>query len=160
MKLNTGITEEHARAVADKLNVLLADEYVLYVKTLNYHWSVVGSRFNDLHAFFERNYKELFLVIDEVAERVRMIGEYPLGSMQEFLKHARLSEDIVSDHPVKDDIMIQRLLNDYEAIIRSLRVDVGETASVYHDLGTSNFLNDLLEKHEKTAWMLRSLITQ
>jgi starvation-inducible DNA-binding protein len=160
MELQSGMKLKDCKEVSKILNVLLADEYVLYVKTLNYHWNVVGPRFNDLHAFFERQYRELFEIVDAVAERARMVGQYSIGSMQEFMNNTRLTEDIIKHHPVSDDVMIKNLLIDYEAIICSLRIDLVNCMEKYNDAGTSNFLNDLLEKHEKSTWMLRSLLTK
>src|SRR5947199_10671321 len=92
MTLNIGISRDNQQAVASILNALLADEYVLYTKTRNYHWNVVGPQFNDLHRFFEAQYEALDDIVDEVAERVRSVGGQALGTLAEFAKHARLTE--------------------------------------------------------------------
>lgn len=87
-----GIPAQHREAVAELLNALLADEYLLYTKSRDYHWSVTGPIFRDLHKLFEEQYEELNEVVDEIAERVRALGAWPFGTVAEFLKHARLKE--------------------------------------------------------------------
>ncbi len=158
MKLNIGLSDQDSKDVIDILNVLLADEYVLYTKTRNYHWNVVGPQFHDLHKFFESQYEELNEVVDEVAERVRALGGTALGSLTEFLKQTRLKE-----HPGQSAStleMVKNLLTSHEAIIQSLRVDLKSCADKFHDMGTSDFLTGLMEQHEKMAWMLRALVTR
>jgi len=156
MKLNIGISEPHRDSIVDILTVLLADEYVLYTKTRNYHWNVVGPQFNDLHKFFEAQYDELDEFIDEVAERSRTLGGRAVATLAEFSKTSRLKE-----HPGKypDAVtMIANLLADHEAVIRTLRDDVSVTMDKHGDAGTSDFLTGLMEKHEKMAWMLRAFL--
>jgi starvation-inducible DNA-binding protein len=158
MKLNIGLSDQHRMGVIDILNALLADEYVLYTNTRNYHWNVVGPQFHDLHKFFESQYEELNEVVDEVAERVRALGGTPLGSLTEFLKQARLKE-----HPgqsASTHEMVKNLLTSHESIIQSLRVDLEISADKFHDMGTSDFLTGVMEQHEKMAWMLRALATR
>src|SRR5919108_1621840 len=92
MSLNIGLSEEQREGVVAILNALLADEYVLYTKTRNYHWNVVGPRFNDLHKFFEAQYSALNDIVDDVAERARALGGRSLGTLAEFSQHARLKE--------------------------------------------------------------------
>lgn len=151
-----GITEKNRESVGALLNVLLSDEYLLYTKTLNFHWNVVGMNFNDLHLFFGKQYEQLSEFVDEVAERARMLGVRSLGTMSEFLKHTRLKEEAGVVSTEKE--MIKKLLDDHEAIIRFLRVDLERCVTEFQDVGTNNFLTDLLEKHEKMAWMLRSYL--
>jgi starvation-inducible DNA-binding protein len=143
-------------AIGRMLNILLADEHVLYLKTRNFHWNVTGKHFNDLHAFFEGQYDEIEPLIDEIAERARMIGVTAAGSMTEFMKLARLSEVEGTIRP--DSEMIQLLLDDHETLIRYLRSEL-QKAEELGDMGTSDFLTTLMQKHEKMAWMLRSLAT-
>ena len=154
MKVQIGINDKHREAVIKILNVLLSDEYVLYTKTRKYHWNVTGPQFHELHKFFEVQYEELDEIIDEVAERARSLGGVSLGTLTEFLKHARLKEK----PGVNPDAcsMILELLSDHEALIQSLRKDLSLCADSYGDLGTSDFLTGLMEQHEKMAWMLRS----
>src|ERR687888_301932 len=93
MNLNIGLSEAQRYGVVAILNTLLSDEYLLYTKTRNYHWNVVGPQFNDLHKFFEEQYNELNEIIDDVAERTRALGGNALGTMTEFLKSTRLNEE-------------------------------------------------------------------
>ncbi len=156
MTLNIGLSEDRREGVVGILNTLLADEYLLYTKTRNYHWNVVGPQFNDLHKFFEAQYKELNETIDDVAERARTLGGNAFGTMTEFLKHTRLKEH--AGHYPDDRGMIANLLADHEALIRYLRVDLETCAEKYHDAGTNDFLIGLMEQHEKMAWMLRAFL--
>jgi len=150
---NIGISEKDRTQVSAILASLLADEYVLYTKTRNYHWNVVGPQFNDLHKFFEGQYEELNRVVDEVAERSRTLGAHALGTLVEFTQRARLKER-PGVYPDAAD-MLADLLGDHEAIVRQLRADL-EAAANHGDAGTSDFLTGLMEKHEKMAWMLRA----
>ena len=156
MKLNIGLSDQDRKGVVDILNIVLADEYVLYTTTRNYHWNVVGPQFHDLHKFFESQYEELNEVVDEVAERVRALGGTALGTLTEFLKHTRQKE-----HPGQSAStleMVNNLLMGHEAIIQSLRVDLESCADKFHDIGTNDFLTGLMERHEKMAWMLRAML--
>ncbi len=154
MSLNVGISESNRDNVVKILNNVLSDEYVLYTKTRNYHWNVVGPQFNDLHKFFEGQYEALNEIVDDVAERARSLGGKAYGTLAEFSQHSRLKEQ-----PGKQPaalIMVANLQADHEAMIRTLRADLATTMEKYDDAGTSDFLTGLMEKHEKMAWMLRS----
>ena len=156
MKTSIGLSPEQKEGVGKILNILLADEFVLYTKTRNYHWNVTGPYFDQLHKFFEAQYGELNLIVDEVAERARALGENALGTMVEFAQQARLKE-----HPGRYPgarEMIANLLADHEAIIRQLRSDLDICAARHNDAGTSDFLTGIMEQHEKMAWMLRSFL--
>jgi len=149
---NIGLDAPARAKSVEKLATLLANEYLLYTKTLKCHWNVEGKHFGALHLFFKEQYEALFVVVDDVAERSRSLGVMALGTMIEFSKHATLKE-----HPAEnpgDLAMIAWLLDDHEAIIRDLRKYIDATAAT--DTGTSNFFTDLMEKHEKMAWMLRA----
>ncbi|MBI4377294.1 MAG: DNA starvation/stationary phase protection protein [Elusimicrobia bacterium] len=141
--------------VVRSLNELLCDEFVIYVKTRNYHWNVTGPQFRDLHKLFEEQYETLNLFIDEIAERVRALGGQALGSLQAFLKGSHVKED--SSQTLDSEGMITHLLRDHEIIVRRLRESV-ETAKQSHDYASENFLAGLIEKHDKMAWMLRSTL--
>lgn len=156
MKPEIGIADKERAAVVDILNVLLADEAILYTKTRNYHWNVKGMQFNDLHKFLDAQYGELNEIVDEVAERARALGGNAIGSMAEFLKRARLKEraGIQPDAPG----MLRTLLEDHETIIRYLRADLKISQEKYGDAGTSDFLTGLMAQHEKMSWMLRSFL--
>ncbi len=153
-KISIGLNPKQREGVAELLRGTLADLYVLYTKTRNYHWNVEGPLFHDLHKFFESQYEELDGSIDEVAERLRALGHYAPGSLAEFLKEARLKED--GGGSVAAEAMVVNLLGDHEAVIRGLREDVQKTADI-GDAGTSDFLTGLMEGHEKMAWMLRAM---
>ena len=153
---NIGIPDGNRQSVIGLLNTLLADEYVLYTKTRNYHWNVTGPQFNDLHKFFETQYEALDDIVDEVAERARSLGGRAAGSLEEFRKLARLGEDVGKVPAARD--MLAALLADHEALARSLRADVDTVTNKLQDVGTADFLTGLLERHEKSAWMLRAFL--
>jgi starvation-inducible DNA-binding protein len=140
--------------VAEWLNRLLADEFILYTKTLNDHWNVRGMQFSSLHEFFEVLYHKSLELSDDVAERVRTVGGTALGTMEDFLKNARLQEQ--KGFPPDPRGMISNLMADHESIIATLREGIDAMEERFDDPGTCNFLTDLLEKHEKLAWMLRT----
>jgi starvation-inducible DNA-binding protein len=154
--INIGLADEQRQGVAEILSRLLADEYVLYTKTRNYHWNVVGPQFNDLHRFFETQYEALDEVIDEVAERTRTLGHPAVGTLAEFQKLARLREH-PGRYPAARE-MLEDLLADHEAVIQSLRRDLETAMDRHHDAGTNDFLTGLMERHEKMAWMLRAFL--
>jgi starvation-inducible DNA-binding protein len=155
MEINIGLTSQERQAVVRLLNILLSDEYLLYTKTLNYHWNIYGPDFKALHVFLQEQYEEMLEIVDEIAERVRSLGHVSFGTMTEFLKNTRVKE-YAGDAPESAQ-MIKRLLDDHESIIRSLRNDLEETARL-HDMGTNNFLTEIMERHEKMAWMLRATL--
>lgn len=154
--VNIGISDKDRQGVTDILANLLADEYVLYTKTRNYHWNVVGPHFNDLHKFFEEQYSQLAADVDEIAERIRSLGGKTPATLSEFLKNSRLDEH-PGEYP-NASTMVSNLVSDHEEIIRNLRTDLETCDTKYHDIGTNDFLTGLMEKHEKTAWMLRSIL--
>jgi starvation-inducible DNA-binding protein len=155
MKTNIGITDKNLKASATILNNLLADEYILYTKTRNYHWNIVGENFQELHKFFETQYDALDISIDDIAERVRSLGHFSLGSLKDFLSVARLSEKGDATSAKK---MLKSLLDDHETIIQILRKDIATTNDKLNDAGTADFLTGLLEQHEKMAWMIRAYL--
>jgi starvation-inducible DNA-binding protein len=154
--LNIGLTEEQRQGVIKILNTDLADLYLLLIKTKKYHWDVVGPQFRTLHQLWEEHYEALTLSIDEVAERIRALGGYPVGTAQGFLDLATLREH-PNDLPNANE-MVRRLVNDHEQIIRNLRENIDQCADNFHDEGTADFLTGLMEGHEEMAWMLRSFI--
>ena len=156
MNASLGLKESSRSKVLAVLDPVLADEYVLYTKTRNFHWNVVGPHFNDMHKFFEAQYEILDGHVDAVAERSRALGGRALGSLKEFISAARLKESV--GRTLKEEVMLAELLRDHEALIRTLREDVDETARL-GDAGTADFLTGILEEHEKMAWMLRSFVS-
>jgi starvation-inducible DNA-binding protein len=153
MKPNIGISDKSRQEVGKLLNILLADEVALYLKTRNFHWNVTGPQFNDLHKFFEAQYEQLDEMMDDTAERARALGVRSFGTLSEFSEHNRNKEQAGKDLTSKD--MLGILLADHESTIRRIRVDA-ETAAKLGDSGTNDFLVGLMEEHEKMAWMLRS----
>ena len=148
-RVNIGITQDKRAKVVEILSLLLADEHILYLKLRNYHWNVEGMFFAPLHELFEEQYDKLEGYIDDIAERIRSLGFYASGSMEEFKQMARLAE---SDHLNGDaKKMLQNLLLDHEMIIKVLRNDIDETQDVHKDAGTADFLTALMETHEKMA---------
>ena len=154
MENQIGIKPEDSVHVADSLNKLLADEHVLYIKTRNAHWNVVGADFAAQHKFFEEQYVVLEEVIDQVAERIRAIDHYTVGTLEDFLKLTQLNEKSRENNDSLS--FIKDLLEDHESIIISLRENINTFANDWHDMGSSDFITGLMETHEKMAWMLRS----
>jgi len=114
------------------------------------HWR------NDLHKFFEKQYQELNGEVDDIAERLRVLGEPAIGTLAEFVQRTRLKEH--PGHYPEAQAMLADLLADHEMLIRQLRVDLETCAEEYHDMGTNDFLLGLMERHEKMAWMLRGFL--
>ena len=154
MKLNTGIDESARREIVVGLSKVLADSYTLYLKTHNYHWNVTGPMFQTLHNMFETQYTELAKAVDDIAERIRALGERAPGSYAEFSKLSEIKED--TDPPGARE-MISNLLTSHETIIRTAR-NVFPMADKATDEATADLLTQRIQTHEKTAWMLRSLL--
>ncbi|MBE9037836.1 Dps family protein [aff. Roholtiella sp. LEGE 12411] len=154
--INIGLTEEQRQGVINLLNQDLADAYLLLVKTKKYHWDVVGPQFRSLHQLWEEHYEKLTLNIDALAERIRALGGYPVGSMEGFLKITTLKEHAGSVPTATG--MVSNLVEDHEQVIRNLRDHVDKSGDQFHDQGTADFLTGLMEEHEEMAWMLRSFI--
>jgi starvation-inducible DNA-binding protein len=154
MKTGIGIKATDTAAVAEALNRILADEHVLYIKTRNAHWNVEGRDFYAQHKFFEDQYTQLEEIIDEVAERVRSIGHFAVGTMGKFLELTHLTEQTRSSN---DSLgYIRELLADHESIIVHMRENIPQFDEKWNDIGTSDFLTGIMEIHEKMAWMLRA----
>ncbi|HRN77720.1 MAG TPA: DNA starvation/stationary phase protection protein [Candidatus Dependentiae bacterium] len=151
--VNIGLPQEARMQVAELLRTLLANEYVLYVKTQKFHWNVQGPLFGPLHKLFSEQYTQLAMFIDSIAERSLALGFKSIGTLQEFMQYTTIQE-MPGQNP-DDQEMIKELLQNHEMIIKQLRTNL-EITSKLNDMGTNNFLNDLLEKHEKIAWMLRA----
>lgn len=151
---NIGLHEEARLEVGQMLNLLLADEYVIYATTRNYHWNVTGPEFYSLHKQFETQYEQIAEWIDQVAERTRAIGVLARGNWDDLTKAARCSADPASDLPAER--MLSELLALHEELIVQLRTDGSACAKEFNDAGTADFLTGLMEQHEKIAWMLRA----
>lgn len=155
--INIGLTEAQRCSVIELLNHDLADTYLLLIKTRKYHWDVTGPQFRSLHELWQEQYEALVIVVDDIAERIRTLGGYPLGTAEGFLRYASVKEH-PNDLPGAAE-MVKRLTADYELIVRNLRHHIEQCTSEYGDEGTADFLTGLMEQNEKAAWMLRSFLS-
>lgn len=154
MPVNIGISEEHRRQIADGLTNFLADTYTLYLKTHGFHWNVTGPMFQTLHVLFEEHYNEMWSAVDEIAERIRALGFTAPGSYREFSEKTSIKE---SDSVPGAEDMIRQLVEGHEAVIRTAR-QVLEIVEEADDQTSADLLATRMSVHEKTAWMLRSLL--
>ena len=152
--IDIGIEEKQRKAIAEGLSALLADSYTLYLKTHNYHWNVTGPMFNTLHLMFETQYTELATAVDAIAERIRALGEFAPGSYREFGKLSSIPE--AEGVPSAED-MIRQLVEGQEAVVRTARA-IFPAVDAANDEPTADLLTQRMQTHEKTAWMLRSLL--
>ena len=154
LPIDIGISEELRQEIGAGLSRLLADTYTLYLKTHNFHWNVTGPLFNTLHLMFETQYTELALAVDLIAERIRALGLPAPGSYSQFARLTCIQEE--TGAPAAEE-MIRQLVKDQEAVVRTARsiFPVVEKAS---DEPTADLLTQRMQIHEKTAWMLRSLL--
>jgi len=153
--INIGISETDRSAIADGLSHLLADTYTLYLTTHNFHWNVTGPMFNTLHAMFMEQYTALWGSIDLIAERIRALGHFAPGSYAAFGKLASVPD--APSEPPKAMEMVRILVKGHEAVARTAR-ELVPTADKAGDEPTLDLLTQRLDFHEKTAWMLRSLL--
>ncbi len=154
MEPKIGIKEKNLSAVAHVLSKILADEFVLYTKTRKAHWNVEGKDFYGKHKFFEDQYKQFDDLIDNLAERIRILGHYAPATLAEFLRLTHLGEQ--GREANTGNGFIKELLSDHESIIIKLRSNINRFATDYGDAGTSDFITGIIENHEKMAWMLRA----
>ena len=118
------------------------------------HWNLEGPDFHSVHLYFEELYKDAAELIDSVAERIRQLGHYAPATLKDFLRLTHLTEQLKGKNNSLD--LIKNLLGDHESIIEFIRSNVKEFDEAHKDAGTSDFVTGLMEKHEKTAWMLRA----
>jgi starvation-inducible DNA-binding protein len=154
MKIDIGISEGQRAEIADGLSKLLADTYTLYLKTHQFHWNVTGPMFQTLHLMFETQYNELALAVDLIAERIRALGEFAPGSYSEYAKRSSIKEE--TSVPSAQE-MIRQLVEGQEAVVKTAR-SVFPVADSASDEVTADLLTQRMTVHEKTAWMLRSLL--
>ncbi len=154
MEINIGISHDDRKDMAEGLSRLLADTYTLYLKTHNFHWNVTGPQFNTLHLMFETQYTELATAVDEIAERIRALGFPAPGTYREFARLSSIEE--TEGMPSAND-MIRLLVEGQEAVVRTARsaMPLAERAQ---DEPTADLLTQRMQVHEKTAWMLRSML--
>jgi starvation-inducible DNA-binding protein len=154
MAIDIGISAKDRKKIADSLSKLLADNYSLYLKTHSFHWNITGSMFNSLHVMFETQYNELWLAADTIAERIRALDVYSPGSYTQFGKLTSIKEETgVPDWKV----MVQQLVDGHETTARTARATI-KIADNADDQPTADLATQRVEAHEKTAWMLRSLL--
>jgi starvation-inducible DNA-binding protein len=156
MQIDIGIEETKRKEIADGLSRLLADTYSLYLKTHNFHWNVTGPMFNTLHLMFEVQYNELWMAVDQVAERIRSLGVFAPGSYREFAELSSVPD--AAGVPSAMD-MVAELVAGHEQVAKTAR-SVFPVAEAAGDQVTADLLTQRLQVHEKTAWMLRSLLEQ
>ena len=154
MEIDIGIPQQDRKAIAEGLSRLLADTYTLYLKTHNFHWNVTGPMFQTLHLMFETQYTELALAVDQIAERIRALGEPAPGSYAAYAKLSSI-EDAEGVPDAKE--MIRQLVRGQEAVVRTAR-SVFPAAEKVSDEPTADLLTQRMQIHEKNAWMLRSLL--
>lgn len=152
--MDTGISTKDRAAIANGLSRLLADTYVVYLKTHNFHWNVEGPMFQTLHQMFMEQYTETWNAIDLVAERIRSLGHYAPGTYKEYLELARVKE---TQGQPRAEQMVKLLIDGQEAIVRTAR-EVLPIAAKADDQPTLDLLTQRMQVHEKNAWMLRSLL--
>ena len=156
MPINIGIEEKDRQEIADGLSRLLADTYTLYLKTHNYHWNVTGPMFQTLHLMFEQQYNELALAVDLIAERIRALGFPAPGTYKEFSRLSSIKEE---EHAVTAQEMIRLLVEGQESVVRTAR-SIFPVVESANDEPTADLLTQRMQTHEKTAWMLRSLLAE
>lgn len=154
MKVNIGLKEEDRNKLAEGLSKLLAESYMLYIKTHAFHWNVEGPMFHTLHQMFEEQYNELFVAVDEIAERIRALGCLAPGSYKSFLKLSSVKE---SEDNLSAEQMLRELLTAQETLIKTLR-ELISSANSAGDESTADLATTRMKQHEKSAWMLRSLL--
>lgn len=154
MEINIGIQTKEREAIAQGLSRLLADTYSLYLKTHNFHWNVTGPMFNTLHLMFETQYTELALAVDLIAERIRSLGFPAPGTYSEYAKLTSIPEPTGVPNA---EAMIQQLVEGQESVVRTAR-SIFPLVETANDEPTADLLTQRMQVHEKTAWMLRSLL--
>jgi len=153
-QIDIGITPEDRKAIAEGLSRVLADTYTLYLKTHNFHWNVTGPMFNTLHLMFEQQYNELALAVDLVAERIRALGFAAPGT---YKAYARLTSIEEAEGVPSAEEMVAQLVKGQEAVARTAR-SIFPVVERANDQPTADLLTQRMQVHEKTAWMLRSLL--
>lgn len=153
-QIDIGISEELRQEIGAGLSRLLADTYTLYLKTHNFHWNVTGPLFNTLHLMFETQYNELALAVDLIAERIRALGLPAPGSYAQFAQLTSIREE--TSVPAAEE-MIRQLVKDQEAVVRTAR-SIFPAVEKASDEPTADLLTQRMQVHEKTAWMLRSML--
>jgi starvation-inducible DNA-binding protein len=155
--INIGLDDATRQKLSGKLAAVLADTYNLYLKTQYYHWNVTGPHFHSLHEMFEEQYQDLAAAVDVLAERVRSLGMFAPGTFREFKELGEIKED--SQLPGDWEMMVNNLIRDNETLTRRCR-DVMEVGEKANDGVTHDLMIERMGFHEKTAWMLRSTVSE
>jgi len=156
MKPALGIPEKARKEIVEGLGRLLADTYTLQLKTHQYHWNVTGPMFQTLHLMFMGQYNELWLATDDIAERIRALGEFAPGSYRDFVELSSIEEDEAGAPPPALE-MVRNLVEGHEATVLTART-IFPVAEEANDQSTCELLTQRMQVSEKTAWMLRSLL--
>jgi len=154
--VNIGLSDEARAGVSDLLNIALATENLLLIKTKKIHWDIVGPQFMTLHKLLDDQYEKIAEYVDKTAERARQLGTYPIGTAAGFLKAS-----VVKEHPgqvLNATDSVATLCGDHETVIRTLRQQIEACDEKFKDAGTADFLTGVMEGHEEMAWMLRSFL--
>ena len=151
---DVGINNKTKEFISKQLNIILADQYVLFTKLNKYHWNIKGPNFGPLHELFEKGYKMIFENFDKTAERIVQLDYEAIGTLSEFLKFTHLSEDPIKS-PNSNE-MIKNLNKDFSILIIQIRELLNQIENTYKDGATENFLADFLEQYEKYNWILKS----
>ena len=156
MNMDIGISTDDRAKMVESLSVVLADSYMLYLKTHNFYWNVTGPMFQTLHIMFQEQYTELWNALDDIAERIRALGHFAPGTYKRYVELSTISEEV--DVPSAKE-MIRQLVEGQEAVIRTARAGVRIAADL-DDFPTADMLSTRMEVHEKNAWMLRAFLEQ
>lgn len=158
MKTKAHNPDQSNQVVVTFLNLLLADEYVLYTKTRTAHWNVSGSNHFETHVFLENQFNTLDIMIDEIADQIRSLGHYALGSLKDFLSIAQMSDDHLD--LVNSGRIFETLLNDHETIIRIIQHEILPVSDKFKNLDTADFLTGILVKHIQMVRKLNEFISK
>jgi len=156
MNIDIGISTEDRAKIVDSLSSVLADSYMLYLKTHNFHWNVTGPMFQTLHVMFQEQYTELWNALDDIAERIRALGHFAPGTYQRYAELSTIKEE--ANVPGAQE-MIRQLVAGQEAVARTARAAF-RIADAADDQPTAGMLATRMEVHEKNAWMLRAFLEQ
>ncbi|KQQ96521.1 Dps family protein [Massilia sp. Leaf139] len=156
MHMDTGISTEDRAKIVESLSTVLADAYMLYLKTHNFHWNVTGPMFSTLHVMFEEQYTEQWNALDDIAERIRSLGHFAPAT---YKRYAELSSITEEPEVLSAKEMIRQLVEGNETLVRTLRAGV-KVSDELDDYPTADMLTARMDVHEKNAWMLRSFLEQ
>ena len=156
MHMDTGINTEDRAKIVESLSTVLADAYMLYLKTHNFHWNVTGPMFSTLHVMFEEQYTEQWNALDDIAERIRALGHFAPATSKRYAELSNIKEE---PEVLSAKEMIRQLVEGNEILVRTMREGV-KVADELDDFPTADMLTTRMEVHEKNAWMLRSFLEQ